>query len=315
VPASSITDTGTASDESIAKLRARALELSTIVSGGVGLSCRSRNGLTAFRQRIRDCGFVDARRVGRRHDGPRQETTWRTLGAAMSTTQSTGTDTSSIDQKHLLIVGAGPGLGAAIGRRFASGGYHVTLLARSAAALGELADRVAAGGAVIDTLTADAGDLDGLRRTLASLYAQPDAPGLVVYSAADGRPDSLLHADVGHVREAYDVDVVGAVVATQVASAAMRAAGRGTILFTGGGFADHPVPALATLSLGKAALRSAGTILGAELAETGVQVATITIAGPIAAGTAFDPDRIAEAYWGIVHADGGWQSEFRFEGA
>jgi short-subunit dehydrogenase len=108
---------------------------------------------------------------------------------------------------------------------------------------------------------------------------------------------------------------VGAIVATQVAAAAMRTAGQGTILFTGGGFADHPVPALATLSLGKAALRSAATILGAELAETGVRVASITIAGAIAAGTPFDPDRIAEAYWGIMRTDGGWQSQFRFEGA
>ncbi len=191
----------------------------------------------------------------------------------------------------------------------------MTLLARSADPVGDLADSLAAGGAVIDTLTADAGDPDDLRRTLASLYAQPDAPGLVVYSAADGRPDSLLGSDVDHIRQSYDVDVVGAVVATQVAATAMRAAGHGTILFTGGGFADHPVPALATLSLGKAALRSAATILGAELAEDRIRVGSVTIAGAISPGTPFDPDRIAEAYWGIVHTDGSWQSEFRFEGA
>jgi short-subunit dehydrogenase len=104
------------------------------------------------------------------------------------------------------------------------------------------------------------------------------------------------------------------VVATQVAAPAMRAAGAGTILFTGGGFADHPVPALATLSLGKAALRSAATILGAELAEDGVRVATVTIAGAVARGTPFDPDRIAETFWSVVQSDGEWQSEFRFEG-
>jgi short-subunit dehydrogenase len=111
------------------------------------------------------------------------------------------------------------------------------------------------------------------------------------------------------------VDVVDAVVATQVAAPAMQAAGGGTILFTGGGFADHPVPALATLSLGKAALRSAATILSAELAEARVRVASITIAGPVAPGTPFDPNRIAERYWQIVHSDGDWQSEFRFEGS
>jgi short-subunit dehydrogenase len=232
----------------------------------------------------------------------------------MSTGESVPAN-GSIDQKHLLIVGAGPGLGAAISRRFVAGGFHLTLLARSAAPVGDLADSLAAGGAVIDTLIADAGDAEGLRRTLVSLYSQPDAPGLVVYSAADGRPDSLLGSDVDHLHQSYDVDVVGAVVTTQVAATAMRAAGHGTILFTGGGFADHPVPALATLSLGKAALRSAATILGAELADDGIRVASVTIAGAISSGTPFDPDRIADAYWRIVHTDGGWQSEFRFEGA
>jgi short-subunit dehydrogenase len=94
----------------------------------------------------------------------------------------------------------------------------------------------------------------------------------------------------------------------------MRAAGSGTILVTGGGFADHPIPALATVSLGKAALRSAATMLGADLAPDGIRVATLTIAGQIAAGTSFDPGRIAERYWEVVHADGPWQAEFRFTG-
>jgi short-subunit dehydrogenase len=94
----------------------------------------------------------------------------------------------------------------------------------------------------------------------------------------------------------------------------MRASGSGTILVTGGGFADHPIPALATVSLGKAALRSAATMLGADLEPDGIRVATLTIAGQIVAGTSFDPERIAERYWEVVHGDGPWQAEFRFTG-
>ena len=45
------------------------------------------------------------------------------------------------------------------------------------------------------------------------------------------------------------MDVISAIVVAQVAAPAMRAAGFGTILVTGGGFADHPIPALATVSL------------------------------------------------------------------
>jgi NADP-dependent 3-hydroxy acid dehydrogenase YdfG len=96
------------------------------------------------------------------------------------------------------------------------------------------------------------------------------------YNASMLAPDSLLSSDVAHLHQAYDVDVVGAIVATQVAAPAMRAAGGGTILFTGGGWADHPGPAWGTVSLGKAALRPAATMLGAGLAGDGIRVASIT---------------------------------------
>ena len=129
-----------------------------------------------------------------------------------------------------------------------------------------------------------------------------------------GAPDQLLSSTVAHLQEAYAVDVIGAIVVAQEAAPAMKAAGFGTIIFTGGGFADHPVPALATVSLGKAALRSAATMLGVDLGPDGIRVATFTIAGQIAAGTAFDPARIAERYWEIVQMDDPWQAEFRFTG-
>jgi short-subunit dehydrogenase len=222
--------------------------------------------------------------------------------------------TSSIDPRHLLIIGAGPGLGASIGRRFAEGGYHVTLLARSAEALDGLAKGLADMGAAVDTVTADAGDPDGLRATLSSLYERDGAPGLMVCSAAMLAQDSLLTSDVAYLHQAYDVDVISAVVAAQVAAPAMRGAGGGTIIFTGGGWADYPMAMFSTLSVGKAALRSAATVLGEDLADDGVRVATITIAGQIAPGTAFDPDRIAETYWSVVQSSDDWQSEFRFEG-
>ncbi|MCW2524783.1 MAG: hypothetical protein JWO63_3118 [Frankiales bacterium] len=218
----------------------------------------------------------------------------------------------TIDRQHLLLIGAGVGLGGAIARRFATGGYRVTLLARSADRLRELADSLADTESDVDTIAADVSDPEGLRAKLADLYHRGHAPGLVVYNAVMGAPDRLMTASVEHLQTAYSVDVIGAVVTAQVAAPAMRAAGFGTILVTGGGFADHPVPVLATVSLGKAALRSAATILGLDLAADGIRVATLTIAGQIVADTAFDPARIAERYWEVVHADGPWPAEFRY---
>jgi short-subunit dehydrogenase len=220
---------------------------------------------------------------------------------------------ASIDGRHLLLVGAGPGLGSAVARRFADGGYRLTLVARNSDALGKLAAEVAGPGAEVDTISADAGDPEGLRARLSALYRRQGAPGVVLYNAFMGAPDQLLSSSVAHLQSAYAVDVIGAIVVAQIAAPAMRAARFGTILFTGGGFADHPVPAFATVSLGKAALRSAATILMADLEPEGIRAASLTIAGQIAAGTSFDPERIAERYWEIVHSDD-WQAEFRFTG-
>jgi short-subunit dehydrogenase len=221
----------------------------------------------------------------------------------------------TVDHRRLLLVGAGPGLGMAIARRFAVGGYRVTLVARNTDRLGDLASSLSDTGAEIDTIAADASDPEGIRARMSELYGGADAPGVVVYNAVLGAPDQLLTANVDHLLTAYAVDVVSAIVLAQVAAPAMKAAGRGTILVTGGGFADHPISALATISLGKAALRSAATMLGADLEPDGIRVATLTIAGQIGpAGSPFGPERIAERYWNVVNTDDPWQSEFRFTG-
>lgn len=220
----------------------------------------------------------------------------------------------TIDRGHLLLVGAGLGLGLAVARRFAVGGYRVTLLARKTDRLGELAQSLDDTGAEIDTIEADASDSDDLRARMTELYGSDGAPGVVIYNAVMGAPDQLMSSTAAHLQTAYAVDVIGAIVIAQVAAPAMRAAGFGTIVVTGGGFADHPIPALATISLGKAALRTAATMLGADLGPDGIRVATLTIAGQIVAGTAFDPERIAERYWEVVQTDGPWQAEFRFTG-
>ena len=220
----------------------------------------------------------------------------------------------SVDGRHLLLVGAGPGLGLAVARRFAVGGYRVTLVARSTDGLRGLAGALAATGATVSTIVADASDPEGLGARIRELYLGRGAPGVIVYNAVMGAPDRLLSSTAAHLQAAYAVDVISAIAVAQAAAPAMRAAGSGTILVTGGGFADHPIPALATVSLGKAALRSAATMLGADLEPDGIRVATLTIAGQIAAGTSFDPERIAERYWQVVHTDGPWQAEFRFTG-
>jgi NADP-dependent 3-hydroxy acid dehydrogenase YdfG len=220
----------------------------------------------------------------------------------------------SVDDRHLLLVGAGPGLGLAIAHRFGAGNHKVTLAARGQDGLDELASQLTDTGAEVHTLVVDVTDGEGLRAGIGGLYDGAGAPGLIVYNAVLAVPDQLLSSSVEHLQAAYAVDVLGAILVAQVAAPAMRAAGAGTILLTSGDLADTPNPALATMSLGKAALRSAATMLGADLEPDGIRVATLTILGQVLADTPFDPALIAERYWEVVHTTDPWQREYRFDG-
>jgi hypothetical protein len=109
--------------------------------------------------------------------------------------------------------------------------------------------------------------------------------------------------------------VIGGVLTAQLAVPAMRAAGAGTLLFTGGGFADALPETLATLSLGKVALLAAATMLARQLRDDDIHAGSLTILGQIVPGTPFDPDGIADAYWAICNEPpDAWREEYRFEG-
>jgi NAD(P)-dependent dehydrogenase (short-subunit alcohol dehydrogenase family) len=219
-----------------------------------------------------------------------------------------------VDPHHLLLIGAGPGVGAGVVRRFGREGFRSTLISRSGSV--DLASELRSGGLEIETIAADIADLDGYRETLEGIFRAPGAPGVVVYNAALPDPGEILDATIQQLTTAYGVDVLGAVVVAQVAAPALRAAGGGTLLVTSGGFADNPVPALASLSIGKAALRSAQTLIAAGVREDGIHAATVTIDGAVKPGTDFDPDDIAELFW-TAHTDSkdAWQTEYRFTGA
>jgi NAD(P)-dependent dehydrogenase (short-subunit alcohol dehydrogenase family) len=198
-----------------------------------------------------------------------------------------------------IVIGAGPGIGRAVARRFAREGLPVALVARG---------RVDPLPTPSVALTADATDPVRLRSALDEVAARFGPPDVVVYNAALIRADAIGELSVHEHQQAWAVNVGGALTAAAHALPGMAERGRGTFLVTGG--MPEPEPQYVSLSLGKAAVRTLVDLLDRQFAPTGVHVATVTVAGAVAPGTAFDPDDIAEHYWRLHRQPrAGWQRE------
>lgn len=197
-----------------------------------------------------------------------------------------------------VVVGAGPGLGAAIAHRFAREGLPITLIARNRDAAEGIAARVREGGVPVLPLEADVTDEDGLRSAIDRSVEEFGVPDVVVYNAALIRSDAPGDLTAKQYADAYAVNVVGALTAAARAVPAMASRGRGSFIITSG--MPEPVAQYTSLSLGKAAVRALAEILHQQYGPHGVHVATVTVYGNIAPGSNFDPDDIAERYW-LVH--------------
>ncbi|MET7335288.1 SDR family NAD(P)-dependent oxidoreductase [Nonomuraea sp. NPDC005650] len=185
-----------------------------------------------------------------------------------------------------VIIGAGPGIGRSVARRFAREGLRVAVVSR--------------GGTTFDldgalAYKADSTDEAQLKAALDAAAAELGTPDAVVYNAALIRPDTPDEATVRAQLDAWAVNVVGALIAAAHVAPAMARRGSGSFLITGG--MPEPKARYVSLSLGKAGVRTLAALLDQEYGPSGVHVASVTVAGPVAPGTAFDPDDIAEHYW------------------
>ncbi|MEV0322904.1 SDR family NAD(P)-dependent oxidoreductase [Streptomyces sp. NPDC050658] len=208
----------------------------------------------------------------------------------------------------VVIIGAGPGIGRAVARRFAREGLPVALLARSRATVEESAAALAGFGVPVVPLTADSTDETALRTALDAASAELGPPDAVVYNAAAIRPDAPSELSVQAHMDTWAVNVVGALTAAAHVAPVMAARGSGSFLVTGG--MPEPKPQYVSLSLGKAGVRTLVRLLDLEYGPSGVHVASVTVAGPVAPGTAFDPDDIAEHYWRLhTQKRPDWQRE------
>jgi NAD(P)-dependent dehydrogenase (short-subunit alcohol dehydrogenase family) len=204
-----------------------------------------------------------------------------------------------------IVVGAGPGLGAALARRFARGGCAVGLVARREASWAPALAAIEAAGGRGAGATGDVGDEASLLAALDRLARALGEPDALVYNASGFDVGGALELDAAAFERAWRVGCFGAFVAARRALPPMVARGRGTLLFTGATASLRGGARFAAFAAGKFALRALAQSLAREVQPKGVHVAHVIVDGAIGrAGAAppppaaeLDPDAIAETYW------------------
>ncbi|MFD6493843.1 SDR family NAD(P)-dependent oxidoreductase [Streptomyces sp. NPDC059944] len=205
----------------------------------------------------------------------------------------------------IAVIGAGPGLGAAVARRFGREGFGIALVSRNQERVDALAAELTGAGLTARGFTADVRDPKALA---AVLDAVPEALGpieVLQYSpiphpdfmrpVLETRPDDL----VGPI----EFSLYGPVAAVRQVLPGMRSLGRGTVLFVNGGSAVIPHAERAGTSIAFAAESAYGHLLHDTLAADGIHVGQLIIPGAISPGhPRKDPGALAETLWGM-HRD------------
>jgi NADP-dependent 3-hydroxy acid dehydrogenase YdfG len=207
----------------------------------------------------------------------------------------------------LALLGAGPGLGAAVARRFAAGGLSIALLARDQAKLDGLAAGLSAAGHAARGFAADirdpeavTGALDAAARELGPVEVLQLSP---IPRRASLRP--VLETSRADLLAALELSVLGPATAVQHVLPGMRALGRGTVLLVNGGSALRPNPQVAGTSTAFAAESAYAAMLHDVLAPEGIHVGQLIVPGAIEPGNPRTaPDVLAETLWSM-HAGRG----------
>jgi NAD(P)-dependent dehydrogenase (short-subunit alcohol dehydrogenase family) len=217
-------------------------------------------------------------------------------------------------------VGASAGLGAAVARRFAQGGFTVALTGRTVERVEAVADEIRAAGGLAHAV---AGDIS-TEATVTDLATHVRGLGplaAAVFNAGNATRAPTLELTVEQFEQAWRISVLGGFLFAQ---AALRQilnngldpagpSGRGSLIFTGATGALRGKPPFAAFAAAKAGLRSLSQSLAREFGPQGIHVAHVVIDGGIdgerlrqsapqraqQAGVdgLLQPSAIAETYW------------------
>jgi uncharacterized protein len=173
----------------------------------------------------------------------------------------------------VLITGASAGIGAELARELARRSYNVTLVARRAERLSELAEELRlTHGIHADVEPCDLADADARHDLIARLEAGERKVAGVCNNAGLGTVATLLEAGVEREQQVVRLNVEAVHHLTGAFLPRMVADGAGAVLNVASTAAFQPLPGFATYAASKAFVQSFSEAVHAELGGTGVSV-------------------------------------------
>jgi NAD(P)-dependent dehydrogenase (short-subunit alcohol dehydrogenase family) len=216
-------------------------------------------------------------------------------------------------RRVLLVLGAGPGLGLAVARRFGAAGYATELIARDTTSLERACADLAGEGVDATWVAADLADEEQLRAAVRTVGSRRGHIDVLHFNPSVFRHSDPLQLRVDELLA--DVAVGAAALLTAVQAARPWLGSGARVTATGSMAADQPWHEAASLGVQKAALRNLVLSLDRTLEPDGIRATSLTVNGTLAAGTAFSPERVAEALFTAATAEAGaWRPEVRYDG-
>lgn len=184
----------------------------------------------------------------------------------------------------VIGVGAEQGLGAALCRRFAAGGYHVLVAGRTDAKIEAVVATVRkAGGSAEPIVTDTTREIDVVR-----LFDRAMAPGegrapvdLVAFNAGNNKRIRFTELSTAEFEEFWRIGCFGGFLVGREAARRLVPLGRGTVLFTGASGSLRGRPGFAQFAAAKAGLRMIAQSMAREYGPQGLHVAHVVIDGGI----------------------------------
>ena len=195
-----------------------------------------------------------------------------------------------LKNKIALITGGTSGMGAASAKRFHEEGATVIVTGSSEAS----AQAARQAMPYVEAIASDAGDPKAAKTLAEHVKEKYGRIDILFVNAGIGRIAPLAAADEAHFDELFRVNVRGPYFLLKYAVPVMTDGG--SIILTSSMGAVQGMPGLSVYSATKAAIRSLGLTLAAELAPRRIRVNTIVpgpINTPIAEKMGLSPEQIA----------------------